>query len=104
MATTPGHVGGVGFSAVFGPIGAVALLTGIRKNIGRHQIANFFGIVCDQVGLPREIPKGREDEFPVPDIAMELKRDAFGIRECGWIRARINRENLRKLNGLIEDI
>ena len=102
---TGAALGGVGFSALFGVVGAEHLLVGIKQNIGCQQVSNFFGIACDQIGLPRdEIPENRKAEFPLPNIAEERKHDAFGIKECGWIRARINQENREKLRALIARI
>lgn len=101
---TGAALGGVGFSAIFGVVGAEHLLVGIQKMIGPLQISNFFGIACDQIGLPREIPENRKAEYLMPHIAEQRKNDAFGIKECGWIRARINQENLEKLRALITRI
>jgi hypothetical protein len=92
---------GTGLGGIFGLIGGKRLLRGIEENIGRQQIANFFGIACDQIGLPREIPENRRAAFPLPKVAVERKRDAFGIKERGWIRARINQKNLGELRALL---
>jgi hypothetical protein len=59
----------------------------VDQTLGRRQIANFFAIVADRVGLPREVPRERKSEFPEPMIEAETSPRSFGIATCGWQRA-----------------
>ncbi len=96
--------------AVFGSVAATAggfaakLEGDIERKLGGRQFSNLFAIACDQIGLPRDLPPSRAGDFPPPEIPVELKSDAFGIRERGWIRAVINRKQLAQLQQLADRI
>ncbi|MFZ2960978.1 MAG: hypothetical protein WA705_29210 [Candidatus Ozemobacteraceae bacterium] len=94
-------IGGGVFGGLFGLAGSGILQDGIEKQIGRQQFSNFFAIASDRIGLPRDIPPSRKADFPPPRIPRQPNLNAFGIRERGWLRARINPANLDQLYALL---
>jgi hypothetical protein len=96
---------GVGAAGVAGATGFATLLeNNLEAKLGRQQFSNLFAIACDRVGLPREIPPSHASAFPAPRIVEQRKRDAFGVRERGWLRALINDAALDRLHSLLTQI
>jgi hypothetical protein len=76
----------------------------IGKKLGGRQFSNLFAIACDQVGLPRNLPAGRDKDFPPAGIPGGVRPDAFGIQQPGWVSAKIRRESLELLQKLAAQI
>lgn len=96
---------GVGAAGVAGATGFASLLeNNLEAKLGRQQFSNLFAIACDRIGLPREIPPSHVSAFPAPRIVEQRKRDAFGVRERGWLRALIKDEALEQLHSLLTQI
>ena len=72
----------------------------IWKKLGGRQFSNLFAIACDQIGLPRNLPAGRDNDFPPARISGGVKPDAFGIQKRAWFSATIRRESLEFLQKL----
>lgn len=60
------------------------LSRGIEAKIGRQQLSNFFAIAADRLGVPRDLPKKYEAEFPPPQIEFMPHSEAYGTRERKW--------------------
>jgi hypothetical protein len=112
-AAVKGHVVALTVGELFsvlgvGAAGAAGFAALLEKNLeaklGHQQFSNLFAIACDRIGLPRGVPRAREAEFPPPDVVEQRKREAFGIRERGWRRARIDQANLEQLLPLLDRV
>jgi len=93
-------IGGAG-GGLFGFGGSALLQQRVEAGIGRQQFANFYAIVCDQVGLPREIPAPHEQEYPAPRVPERRNAEAFGVTDRKWLLAEVHRPSREKLRALL---
>lgn len=72
----------------------------VNQSLGRQQVANFFAIAADRLGLPRDLPPGAAD-FPPPGIEPEPWPRSFGVEECGWREASVDPAAIESLRGAL---
>jgi hypothetical protein len=75
----------------------------VNQSIGRRQVANFFAIAADRLGLPRDLPPGAGD-FPPPEIPAEPWPRSFGVDECGWREAEVDLAALASLRAEMRSV
>jgi hypothetical protein len=104
VITLPELLGVAGLGAASHLLTAKLQSKNAVSRLARLQVSNLYAIVCDRVGLPREIPEGRDQDFPAPSIIRSMKRDSFGIKGQKWESAMINTDAITELRKTIKNI
>jgi len=91
---------GIGGNIV-GPGMVVQEREALIKKLTLQNVSNFFAITADRVGVPRNVPRSFENEFPQPIVVEKPNRDAYGLVDRHWQLARPISKNVNSLRSAI---